>query len=142
MSINISSHFPFSNVISSRGFILWNMGQTLTKLSRFWSVISFQGLKRFSQYQILNRYAKPSLIYFILCIKALKSMNFNPVISRLVLSSICQIASWINSPLLWDECKWFTSQTEDLQRLLQDNCHKPLDDNGILICLFYCFSGK
>lgn len=42
-----------------------------------------------------------------------------------------QIASWINSPLLWDECKWFTSQTEDLQRLLQDNCHKPLDDNGL-----------
>ncbi|KAL2102943.1 hypothetical protein ACEWY4_002111 [Coilia grayii] len=42
-----------------------------------------------------------------------------------------QVASWVNSSCLWDECKQYTCQTEDLQRLLQHNCHRPLDNNGL-----------
>ncbi|XP_031438498.1 zinc finger protein 454-like isoform X2 [Clupea harengus] len=42
-----------------------------------------------------------------------------------------QVASWMNSPSLWDECEQYLSQTEDLQLLLQDNCHRSLEKNGL-----------
>ncbi|XP_062374381.1 zinc finger protein 16-like isoform X2 [Sardina pilchardus] len=42
-----------------------------------------------------------------------------------------QVASCISSPLLWEECKQYTDETEGLQGLLQDNCHRPSDDNGL-----------
>ncbi|XP_076152507.1 uncharacterized protein LOC143135993 [Alosa pseudoharengus] len=42
-----------------------------------------------------------------------------------------QVASCISSPLLWEECKQYIYETEGLQHLLQDNCHRSLDDDGL-----------
>ncbi|XP_063073518.1 zinc finger protein 3-like [Engraulis encrasicolus] len=43
-----------------------------------------------------------------------------------------QVASWMKSSCVWDECEqYMCHQTEDLQHLLQQNRHRSLDNNGL-----------